>query len=79
MDGCGQKILTCGDIADSKKSSINKGVCFDSTDGTWSAEVQRDGMIYHLGNYSTEIEAAIAYKTKVKLLDGEKAILNNLE
>ena len=46
------------------KSGI-KGVRFNPDGGTWSADIFRNGHCYHIGTYSTQEDAAEAYKEAV--------------
>ena len=55
-----------------KKSSIYKGVCLRG----WHAEIKKDYVVYDLGSFKTEKEAALAYDKKAKELFGEFANLN---
>ena len=55
-----------------------KGVydCGDSKTNPYTAKIQKDNTVYHLGHYATPEEAARAYDAKAKELHGEYAYLN---
>lgn len=63
-------------------SSVNtsgyKGVCWrENTAGrNWCATIYKDYKQYHLGYFSTKIEAAKAYDAKAKEMFGEYALTN---
>lgn len=59
-------------------SSKYKGVGFHKASGKWAAQIQCEKVKYHLGVYSSEIEAAIAYNKKALELFGEYAKLNEI-
>ena len=55
-----------------------KGVydCGDSKTNPYTAKIQKDGKVYHLGHYKTPEEAAKTYDAKAKELHGEFGRLN---
>ena len=55
-----------------------KGVydCGDSKKNPYTAKIQRDNKVYHLGHYLTAEEAAKVYDKKAIELFGEFAVLN---
>lgn len=57
-------------------TSIFKGVSFHKKDKKWRAQIQKDGIKYHLGSFNTEVEAAIRYNMAAKEMFGEYARLN---
>lgn len=66
-----------------KKSSKNsssqyKGVYWCNNIKIWKAGIKIDGRQIHLGYFSNEIDAAIAYNDKSKELFGEFALLNEV-
>lgn len=56
-----------------------KGVYLDKRNNQIFASITVNGKSKFLGNYSTEIEAAIAYNNAAKELYGEFAFLNEVE
>lgn len=62
------------------KSSKNKykGVCYRKDNGKWRAIIQSNGKQYSLGDYNSELEAAIAYNKKAIELHGEFAKINDI-
>ena len=44
-----------------RTSSIYKGVCFHTRIGKWIANIKIDGKLKHLGYFTTEREAGMAY------------------
>jgi hypothetical protein len=60
-------------------SSIYKGVSLVKKSGKWSANIQKDGKYQHLGLFTNEIEAALAYNAAAEGLFGEFANLNKIE
>jgi hypothetical protein len=60
-------------------SSIYKGVSWAKKSGKWSANIQKDGKYQHLGLFTNEIEAALAYNEAAEELFGEFANLNQIE
>lgn len=67
-------------INSSKSCGVSqyKGVWFRSRKKPWVAEIHKDGIKYHLGSYSSENEAALAYNKKAVELFGDFAVENNL-
>ena len=60
------------------KTSIFKGVCFKKAQGKFYASIDSGNIKIHLGVYSTEEEAAIAYNIATTKYHGEFARLNNI-
>ena len=46
--------------------------------GTWVAQIQVNGIKYYIGDYATEIEAAVAYNREARERFGEFARLNQV-
>ena len=61
------------------KTSIYKGVLFYKRDGKWKAQIGLDDKRKHLGYFTNEIDAAIAYNVAAMELHGEFALLNDIE
>lgn len=59
-----------------KRSSIYKGVDFRKDDGVYRARIRRLERIYYLGNFVSELDAAMAYDAAARHLFGEFACLN---
>jgi len=59
-------------------SSVYKGVCFDKKYGKWIAYISKDYKRKHIGYFTEEKDAAIAYNDKAKELFGEFAKLNDV-
>jgi hypothetical protein len=57
-------------------SSKYKGVTWDKYARKWKSAITIDRKPKHLGNFSSELEAALAYNKKAKELFGEYACLN---
>jgi len=66
---CNQKIHTC------KKSSSYRGVLWNGK-RKWRVQIQYKGIVYHLGYFNTEEEAAKVWDRKAIELFGEFARLN---
>ena len=47
--------------------------------GKWQAKCRKNNVVYHLGSFETEKEAAIAYNTKAKELHKVFALLNIID
>jgi frataxin-like iron-binding protein CyaY len=62
-----------------KLSSLFRGVHFAKSKNKWRARLVIDGQEMHIGNFNTEVEAAIAYNKKASEILGDKAKLNILE
>lgn len=59
-------------------SSIYKGVHRRSDTGKWRAAIAVDARTVHLGTYTTEVEAAMAYNTAALHYHGRFARLNHI-
>ena len=57
-------------------SSRYKGVRWYKRNHNWNAQIGKNGKQYHIGYFTSEIEAAKAYDAKAKELFGEFAYLN---
>ncbi len=57
-------------------TSVYKGVCYDSRNNQWQAEIKADGKSYYLGGYSSERDAALAYDAACRIVHGEFASPN---
>ena len=57
-------------------SSVYRGVSWSKSNNKWHAFIQKNGVLFHLGHYSSEREAAMVYNKKAKELFGEFARLN---
>lgn len=60
-------------------SSRYKGVSWNKKINKWVAQIQKDGKKHHLGSFSNEHEAAVAYNKKAKEFFVEYAYLNKIE
>lgn len=70
------RIVTAAQQSYNKKKQQNctsqyKGVTWWSRDGTWKAQIMKNGVNYHLGYFQNELDAALAYDSKSKELHGE--------
>lgn len=54
-----------------KKYTIYKGITWRSKTKKWTSSIKKNGKTIHIGNFSKELEAAIAYDEKSKELFGE--------
>lgn len=67
------------------KAGRHKGVHYNkknenlSTKKVWTAQITKDYRIHHIGSFTSENEAALAYNEKAKELYGEYARLNTFE
>jgi hypothetical protein len=61
------------------RSSKYLGVHFCNTRKLWVAQIQHQNKAYSAGIHKTEIDAAIAYNIKAKLLHGDFARLNQIQ
>jgi hypothetical protein len=55
-----------------------KGVYKSSNSSKWGAKIQKDGVNYHLGFFTTPEEAAVVYNQKARELHGEFAYQNTV-
>jgi len=60
----------------SSSSSKYHGLCWNKIRKTWLVRIHFKGNRQYIGNYRSEIEAAIAYDKRAKELYGDDAILN---
>lgn len=58
------------------QASKYRGVTWGPRQKKWRAAIQRDKKQIHLGYFKTEIEAALAFDERAKVLHGEFARLN---
>jgi hypothetical protein len=56
-----------------KSTSKYKGVSLNKKDGKWFAEIDYNGIHYHIGSFIDEVDAAKAYDEKARELFGEFA------
>ena len=56
--------------------SSYKGVTWYKRHSKWAVQIRHNGKPIHLGQYTTEVEAASVYNKKAKELFGEFAVLN---
>jgi len=59
-------------------SSDYKGVCWNTKQEKWRAQIQYQGEQFYIGTYHTEIEAARAYNEVAKKFYGDEARLNEI-
>lgn len=59
-------------------SSKFKGVTFDKSRGLWMAKIKRARLIFNLGRFHDEVDAAVAYNNAALELFGEFAKLNEI-
>ncbi len=59
-------------------SSKFKGVHWNKEKQRWTSQITADKKTIHVGHFKSEIEAAIAYNEKAKILHGQFAFLNEL-
>jgi hypothetical protein len=59
-----------------KGTSKYRGVCWSKRDNNWIAAIKKDSKSYYLGQYNSEVAAAIAYDHKARELYGETAYQN---
>jgi hypothetical protein len=64
-----------------RKNSFSKykGVSFHKLHKKWETKIQVNGRRKHLGYFTCEKEAALAYNKKAKEICGEFALLNDIE
>jgi hypothetical protein len=60
-------------------SSIYRGVSLSGQTGSWRAGIEVNGKSINLGNFATEIEAAIAYNTAARKFFGANAYQNPIK
>lgn len=60
-------------------SSNYRGVRRNTASSTFMARIRKDGIVYYIGSFKTQLEAATAYNEKALQLFGEYAKLNVLE
>lgn len=65
--------------SDKNSSSKYKGVCWNKGTSKWQANIQKDGKLCHLGLFTDERDAAVAYNKAANDLFGEFANLNKIE
>jgi len=58
------------------KTSVYKGVYFNKQAGKWRAQIKLNNKLKHLGLFTNEIDAAIAYNNAAIEMFGEFALLN---
>lgn len=61
------------------RTSKYKGVCWDSSRGKWAAYAKKNGVRFHLGRFTSEDKAAMAYNKKAKELFGEFSNINIIQ
>lgn len=61
------------------KSSRYKGVSLRKREKKWVARIRKSGVLIHLGRFTEEISAALAYNAKALELFGEFAKLNIID
>jgi len=61
------------------KSSIFKGVRYYAKRGKWCAQIKHNGVFFHLGYFTTEEGAALAYNVAAIARFGEFALLNEIK
>jgi hypothetical protein len=59
-------------------TSKYKGVWYDSVKGTWKASIRYENVRHYIGQFDSELEAAIAYDKLAIEIQGEFAKLNIL-
>jgi outer membrane protein assembly factor BamD (BamD/ComL family) len=60
-------------------SSKYKGVAWHKRHKKWNAQIQINGKQKHLGYFTSEEEAALAYNKEAIKLFGEHALINEIE
>ena len=74
---CQQNLQNRGSNLKSKNKY--KGVRWSSISNKWLARIQKEGKSYHLGLFTCEKEAALAYNERAYELNGEYAYLNKID
>jgi hypothetical protein len=59
-----------------RTSSVFKGVCLMRRNGTWIAYLRHKRKLHHLGYFSSEVEAALAYDRAARERFGQFALPN---
>lgn len=59
-----------------RNKSGYRGVCWHKGHRRWRACIRVNGVHYHIGNFETKEEAALAYNRRALELQGEFAVLN---
>jgi len=59
-------------------TSKYKGVYYNKWQNTYTCQIKLNGKSMHLGNFESEIDAALVYNGAAKCLHGEFAYLNNI-
>jgi hypothetical protein len=57
-------------------SSKYLGVCWDKREKKWRVQIKKNGIIKHVGMFSNEDDAALAYNEKAIVMHGDFARLN---
>ena len=72
--------LTRPKMATKASSSLFKGVCWSNKHNMWHGYLVSDNLRYHLGTFDNEIDAAKAYKCKVRQLanNDPRVVLTNV-
>jgi hypothetical protein len=73
------KIKKIGAKKNEKSTSKYFGVNYSNSSKKWVSRINTDGKRTFLGNFKTEIEAAIAYNKMATILYGDRAKLNIIE
>lgn len=73
-----ENAINCKSLKHSESYSKYRGVTWCVADKRWSAALRKDGKAYHLGLFSTEERAALAYNEFAKKIQGEFAQLNDV-
>lgn len=60
-------------------TSKYKGVCWDKREQRWHVQINTDGKPRHVGYFTDEIEAALAYNSEAERCNGEFANLNIIQ
>ncbi len=68
----------CNKDIHKNNSSGFKGVSFHIRDNVYHSRIMHKGVMHHLGEYTSKIEAALAYNFAAKFYHGDFARLNNI-